>query len=104
MAADLVVRGHDSRHEAHLEQVRQVDGVRTSPQDFLKYIVVPLQYRQDPSPESPAGLHKVVVMSVAAILTAVFLIYPAIPYLFSTFQTSGQLSDLLDAILHNVSP
>ena len=59
------------------------------------------QTRQDAPTESPAFLERFVMMRRPAVITAEFLVLPAIPDLISAMQAAGSVADF-PVIVHAV--
>lgn len=85
-----LIRRNDRGRKAHGHKIDQIHRVYAGLHQFIKQIIIGRQQRHYLAPICPSGLCLSIVMPVTALVTAITLVSPAIPYLHTAMKTPRQ--------------
>lgn len=100
MLSRLPERGHDPWRKTHSHRIHQVNGTCTRTENFIEHIIIPRQHGEHLTPESSAALGKIVIMAVLALVTAEFLVCPAVPDLVSALKALWHMPFYVLSVIH----
>lgn len=95
-----LVRCNDRGGKAHSHEIDQIDRIHAGLHQFIKQIIIGRQQRHYLATICPSSLCLGIIMPVAALVTAITLVSPAIPYLYPTMKTPRQYPYYLLLVTH----